>query len=58
MISTTSIMVQSDKPTPETLVEARQVELQDKDGVTHTFGELTNGKKTVVIFIRHFCEFL
>lgn len=39
----------------ETLHAAQKIELQDKDGSTTTFGDLTAGKKVVVIFIRHFC---
>ncbi|ORX39765.1 hypothetical protein BD324DRAFT_648394 [Kockovaella imperatae] len=40
-------------PTPEQLVEAQSSELFDEDGHRTTFGELTRGKRVVVIFIRH-----
>lgn len=37
--------------------EALAVEIFDKDGQKHILGDLTKGKKTAVLFVRHFCGF-
>jgi hypothetical protein len=43
-------------PAPNELAQALKVEVYDKEGKTHTLGSLMNGKRTALIFIRHFCE--
>ena len=40
----------------ETLAEASKAQLVDQNGKEYTLGELTKGKKVVLIFIRHYCE--
>jgi len=47
----------SQEPSVDQLAEAYKVEVFDKDGSKHTFGDLVKDKKVVVIFIRHFCTF-
>ncbi|KAF2844826.1 hypothetical protein T440DRAFT_461508 [Plenodomus tracheiphilus IPT5] len=41
-------------PTPEELSQALKVDVFDREGAKHPLGNLVDGKKTVVIFIRHF----
>lgn len=43
-------------PTAEELSDAFKVEVYDREGKTHALGELVKGKRTVLIFIRHFCK--
>lgn len=43
---------------PEVLVSLKNAELFDQDGQRYTWSDLTQGKRVVVIFIRHFCESL
>jgi hypothetical protein len=45
------------RPTAEQLNAASKIELRGKDGQTTTFGAVTRGKRTVVVFIRHFCMY-
>lgn len=41
--------------TQEQLQQAYQVEIVDKEGQKHILGDLVKGKKTALIFIRHYC---
>ena len=48
--------VDPDAPlTADQLEAASSVEIFDQDGKKSTFGELIQGKRTVAVFIRHFC---
>ncbi len=47
----------STDPTQEQIEEARKVTVFDKEGQSHTFGDLISGKKVAVIFVRHWCAF-
>ena len=40
----------------EQVKEALAVEIYDKDGHKHVIGDLVKGKKTAILFVRHFCE--
>jgi hypothetical protein len=40
-----------------TLSQALEVDVYDHEGKTEKLGNLIKGKRTVLIFIRHFCEF-
>lgn len=42
--------------TPQQLESISDAEVFDQDGKKYTWGELTGGKRVVVVFIRHFCE--
>jgi hypothetical protein len=42
-------------PTPEVLRTISQEAIYDKHGDQHTLGELIAGKRTLLVFIRHFC---
>lgn len=33
------------------------MKVYDRDGATHQLGELVRGKRSALIFIRHFCMF-
>ena len=55
--TTTFTMITESIPTNEQLAQAATAEVLDKDGNKYTFGELTNGKRVVVVFIRHFCGY-
>jgi len=44
------------EPSHAQLQESYKVQVLDKDGGKHTFGDLVKDKKVAVIFIRHFCE--
>ncbi|KAI2486204.1 AhpC-TSA-2 domain containing protein [Pyrenophora tritici-repentis] len=41
-------------PTPDELTQALKVEVYDHEGKTKTLGELAQGKRTVLVFTRHF----
>jgi hypothetical protein len=50
----------SDAFTPLTrdeLSEAQKIEVYDREGKTQTLGELIKGKRSLLIFTRHFCKF-
>jgi hypothetical protein len=50
----------SDASTPLTrdeLSEAQKIEVYDREGKTQTLGELMKGKRSLLIFTRHFCKF-
>ena len=40
----------------EQVKEVLAVEIYDKDGHEHLLGDLVKGKKTAILFVRHFCE--
>ncbi|KAF1943909.1 hypothetical protein EJ02DRAFT_510656 [Clathrospora elynae] len=40
--------------TPDELSQAREIEVFDREGRTKTLGELIKGKRSVLVFIRHF----
>jgi hypothetical protein len=42
-------------PTADELSQAQKVEVYDEEGQTHVLGDLMNGKRTALIFVRHFC---
>jgi hypothetical protein len=42
--------------TPEEMSQALAVEVFDREGKTTTLGELVKGKRTALVFIRHFCK--
>lgn len=44
-------------PTPDELSEALNVKVYDREGKTTTLGELTKGKRSVLIFTRHYCTY-
>lgn len=44
------------KPDKGTIERAFEEEVQDKDGVKHRLGELVQGKRTCLVFIRHYCQ--
>ena len=44
--------------TCDELSQALEVEVYDRAGKTETLGTLTKGKRSVLIFIRHFCKSL
>lgn len=48
--------ISSDLLTREQLDEASKVDVLDKDGYKHSFGDLIRGKKVAVVFIRHYCK--
>jgi hypothetical protein len=51
----------SDAFTPLTrdeLSEAQKIEVYDREGKTQTLGELMKGKRSLLIFTRHFCKFV
>ena len=48
-------MAASTPLTSEELAEALKVELYDRTGQTETLGDLIKGKRSVLIFTRHFC---
>jgi hypothetical protein len=41
---------------PEELSQALAVEVYDRAGKTIQLGELIKGKRTALIFVRHFCK--
>jgi predicted dithiol-disulfide oxidoreductase (DUF899 family) len=43
-------------PTPDVLASIDREEIYDKDGNKHVLGELIAGKRTLLVFIRHFCS--
>ena len=44
-------------PSPDELNEALNVKVYDREGKTTTLGELTKGKRSVLIFTRHYCTY-
>jgi hypothetical protein len=42
-------------PTPEVLASISKEEIYDSQGKKHALGELIAGKRTLLVFIRHFC---
>jgi hypothetical protein len=38
------------------LAPALEIDVFDRDGKAQKLGELTEGKRTVLVFIRHFCK--
>lgn len=44
------------RPGSDVIHEAREQEVLDKDGRKHRLGDLISGKRTCLVFIRHFCE--
>jgi hypothetical protein len=42
--------------TSDELSQALKVEVYDEDGKTSTLRELTKGRRTVLVFTRHFCK--
>jgi hypothetical protein len=45
-----------DTPTSEELKEAFAVEVYDRVGAKKRLGDLIEGKRSILIFTRHFCE--
>lgn len=45
-------------PTAAELSDAFKVEVYDREGKTHALGDLVKEKRSVLIFIRHFCKYL
>jgi hypothetical protein len=45
-----------DPVTPEELSQALAVEVYDRSGKATPLGELVHGKRTALVFVRHFCE--
>jgi len=43
---------------PDELSQALAIEVYDREGKTIQLGELVKGKRTALIFIRHFCKYL
>lgn len=43
-------------PTPDELAQALEVEVYDNGGKSTPLCELTKGRRTALIFIRHFCK--
>ena len=43
-------------PTPEELSEAVGVEVYDREGKTVALGDLVKGKRSILVFTRHFCK--
>jgi hypothetical protein len=43
-------------PTADELAQALKVEVYDNKGKSTPLGELANGQRTALIFIRHFCK--
>ena len=41
--------------TPDELAQISKCEVYDREGNTKTLGDLVEGKRSVLIFIRHFC---
>jgi hypothetical protein len=51
----------SDAFTPLTrdeLSDAQKIEVYDREGKTQTLGGLIEGKRSLLIFTRHFCKFM
>lgn len=46
---------EADKVTAEELVEALKIDVLDHKGRAFPLGELVAGKRTVLIFTRHYC---
>jgi hypothetical protein len=44
--------------TRDDLAPALEVDVFDRDGKAQTLGELAKGKRTMLVFIRHFCKML
>jgi hypothetical protein len=44
--------------TPEELSQALKIDVYDNEGKTHCLGDLVKGRRTALIFTRHFCEFI
>lgn len=44
--------------TPDELSQALKIEVYDQKGKTVALGELTKGKRSVLVFTRHFCKVL
>ena len=42
--------------TADELAQALKVEVYDREGKTKALCELTEGKRTILIFTRHFCK--
>jgi hypothetical protein len=45
-----------DPVTPEELSQALAVEVYDRSGKATPLGQLVHGKRTALVFVRHFCE--
>jgi hypothetical protein len=45
-------------PTADELSQAFAVEVYDGEGKTKKLGELVQGQKSILVFIRHFCKFI
>jgi hypothetical protein len=41
--------------TPDELSQALKIDVFDSEGKTHTLGDLTKGRRTALVFVRHFC---
>jgi hypothetical protein len=44
--------------TSDELSQALKIDVFDSEGKTHTLGTLTNGQRTALVFVRHFCTWL
>ncbi len=42
-------------PTPDELVELCKVEVYDRVGTKTALGDLIKGKRSILVFTRHFC---
>ena len=45
-------------PDEAVICQALGEEVVDKEGAVHKLGDLIDGKRTCLVFIRHFCESL
>lgn len=45
-------------PSPEELAEAFKIDVYDAEGKTHPLGDLVKGKRSILIFTRHYCTHL
>jgi hypothetical protein len=41
---------------PDELAQALKIDVFDNEGKTHVLGDLTKGRRTALIFTRHFCK--
>lgn len=51
-------MTSDNLPTDDQWAQVMQSELVDEDGRKSTFKDLTQGRRTVVVLVRHWCELL
>ena len=41
---------------PDAIEQALNAQVVDKEGRSHQFGDLVQGRRTAVVFVRHWCE--